>query len=214
MILDKIKIQPVTYQRLSTINILDDAVVFNQSDKARGFFPCQVEKIVGHYHILPETLFNIIDFSEDTPKTELYVFGSHATAIAFMQLNKYICSNSSVWMIVANEYPKAYIDYMKSLYPFIKRLCLVFPNTLYGFIDDLKTLIYWKGFSQVDFHLSYPNIHINFDENNVILDVNKVSLSAFKRQYASRFYFHKVFKTPLVDYKYSLNILQHNIAIV
>lgn len=210
-ILDKINIKPEIQQLfLNYIDIQNGEIVFNQSDVAREFFPCPSEKISGFVHILPYTVFNIIDFNPNAPKADLYIFSSHATAIAFLQINTFICLDSSVFVIIANQYPKSYIDYIKSLYPFVKRICMVFPNNVYGLIDDIKTLLFWKNIIHPSFYIEEGNLTISFNDMNFKLTPREFNLSSFKKMYRGRVYFHKAYKTSFVDYKYLLNIIDNN----
>ncbi|MDO5664469.1 MAG: hypothetical protein Q4G63_04320 [Bacteroidia bacterium] len=210
-VLDKINIKPETQQLfLNYIDVQNGEVVFLQSGLAREKFPCSFEKISGFTHILPDTVFNIIDFNPDAPKTDLYIFSSHTTAIAFLQINTFICLDSTVFVVIANHYPKAYIDYIKSLYPFVKRICMVFPDNVYGLIDDIKTLLFWKNISHPRFYMENENLTISFNNLNFKLTPREFNLSSFKKVYRGRFFFHKAYKPSFVDYKYLLNIIDNN----
>ncbi|MDO5666141.1 MAG: hypothetical protein Q4G63_12930 [Bacteroidia bacterium] len=206
-ILEKINIKPYTYEKFKNIIECNNyGIEFRQTEMARSFSPCHNERIHKNVHILPEFHFNIIDLQRDEIKKELFLFSSNATAISFFQNEQHRNYSNAIFLIISNKYDMRYLDFIKSKFPFIVHLYLVFPNNIYGFIDDIKTLLYWKNIKVISFSLIENILTIRFNNEVISIDKNRLNISSFRKVCRMRFPPYSICKTPLIDFKYLFNI--------
>lgn len=188
----------------------ENIIYFNQSNLARKNYPCKVEYISDYLNYLPEVNFNLIDFYEEETKNNLYLFSSHVSALGFLQSNPLLNLKTSVFVILTNAYTIEHLQFIKSKFPFISKINLVFPKTIYGLIDDIKCLFFWDNKKDVRFYLENDNkvLIINVQDSFYYINTNSISFTAFRLQYKSKLFNYKLHKTTIIDFKHVLNIIK------
>lgn len=184
----------------------NDTLYFKQTDIVADEYNCVDEVVTNSSHIIPYKLFNILDIDSSIIKNEIFFFNNNATALSFLNSNPLLVDGHNLFVVVANYYSKEHIDLLKSNYPYVNNLSLVFPDTVYGLIDKVKSVLYWRGIDEVFVKNSDGNIVFIFEDKEITLPAGRITFTDFKKQYRARLVNNRSYKTIKPTYKYLLDI--------
>ncbi|WP_026715248.1 hypothetical protein [Flavobacterium daejeonense] len=174
----------------NTISIFGDSIIYdNELNKIyftyhKAFFEPNFKNemlSITRERFIPADFFNLINPLESAFIYEVYFFNSFLDAMAFYQIKKNISFNHALFVVTGNNPKFSYIQYLKKDYTNLKKFYLVYPNSFYGKMLDIKIACYLKGINNVSFILKDNILTVYYNSQSVSINRNYVTLSMIRK---------------------------------
>lgn len=190
-----------------TISLFGDSIIYdNELNKIyfsyhKAFFEPNFRNemlSITRERFISANFFNLVNPLESTVIYEAYFFNSYLDAMAFFQIKKNISFDNALFVITGNNPKYSYIQYIKKDYISLKKFYLVYPNSFYGKMLDIKIAFYLKGNNNVSFILKDNILTVNYNSQSVSISRNYLSLSMVRKGLNITLPY-KTFKSKIAD---------------
>lgn len=205
----------------NTISIFGDSIIYHRElnkvsfSYYKAFFEpnFKYETLsITRERFIPADYFNIIDPLESPFIYEIYFFSSFLDAMAFYQIKKNISFENALIVITGANPKFSYIQYLKNNYINLKKFYLVFPNTFYGKMLDIKLASYLNGINNLTFFLKDNLLTVNYNNQSFLINRNYLSLSMIRKGLNTTFPY-KTFKSKIAESYFDELILTKNMIL-
>jgi hypothetical protein len=189
----------------NTISVFRDSIVYH-NDKIifnfdKVFFNPKFKNeilFITRQRFIPASFFCIINPLNSALIVQAYFFNSVSEAMAFFQIKKNISFERAIFVITGNNPTFSNIQYLKHSYPSLDKYFLVYPNSLYGKIADVKLACFLSGNNNVSFILKNNILTVYYNSQSVSINSSSFSLSMIRKALSTTFPY-KTFKSKIAN---------------
>jgi hypothetical protein len=180
----------------NTISYFRDSIFYNSDRKCFYFkskrsiqnqnFNMEILNI-DKSRFIPAIFFNLFKPGKSNYILDLYFFNSYSDAMSFFQLKSTIDFQFALFVITGLNPQNSYIEFIISNYINVRKIYLVYPNTLLGKICDIKVACFLKAINNPEFVIIDNSCSITIRNKNESIYCSNLSLSKIRKVFKLNF---------------------------